>query len=223
LQKRLGDSTTPELSDAKAVVTGYSGQPLRALGEAITLLKREYGTYKQIAKEVGPCAVTIGRYHRLSRLPDGLRWKIEQRELALSLAHQVCKLKDENDQWVLAFAILDAPEDGRLTERECRQAVEEVQNTGRPMREVLAERLGLDFKKSVVVVLSFDYWFRFKLCRAAWNRGQSGADLAREIVAEWLAGRQFSSTADLQHISQQLADIAKHVEELAERIEELAE
>ena len=205
-----------EISDAKAVVQNYRQQSLAALGEAISVLKKKYDTYEKIAKQVSPSAKTIGLYYRLSQLPDGIRWKIQEGEIGLSLAEQVCRLKDENDQWVLAYAIVDAAQDRSIMEQEWKGAVDEVLRTGRSMKEVLEERLGAASDKTVVTPVSFDYSFRFKLCRAAWNRQKNWADLVYDIINEWLDGREFSSTADLKGISRELIDAASRIEELAE-------
>jgi len=206
-----------EISDAQAVLEDYRHQPLAALGESITVLKKKYDTYEKIAKLVSPSAHTIGLYYRLSQLPDGIRWKIEQRELAVSLAEQICRLEDTNDQWLLAFAIVDAQEKNEaLTEQDCKEVVDDVRQSGKSLEEALSQRFGFNFDESVPLILSFDYWFRFKLCRSAWNREKNWADLVYDIINEWLDGREFSSTADLQGISQELITIGKRVKELGE-------
>lgn len=204
------------IEEANRVVAGYSEQPLEVLGEAIALLKRRYGAYERIAQQVGVGAATIAQYHHISELPDGIRWKVEEGQLRLGLARQVCRLEDENDQWMLAYAIVDAAEDGAVPQEEWKRAVDEVLKSGRSMEEVLQERLGAASEKTVQMVVSFDYWFRFQLCRAAWNRRQSWYDLAYEILTQWLKGREFASTADLGRISQQLTDIANRLEEIRE-------
>lgn len=206
-----------EIADAQAVLEDYRHQPLAAIGEAISVLKEKYGTYKEIAKQVSPSAHTIGLYYRLSQLPDGIRWKIEQRELAVSLAQQICRLEDTNDQWLLAFAIVDAQEKNEgLTEQDCTELVDDIRQSGKSLEEALSQRFGFNFDESVPLILSFDYWFRFKLCRSAWNRQQNWADLVYDIINEWLEGREFASTADLHKISQELIAIGKRVEELGE-------
>lgn len=215
LQKQSEDKPAVEIDNAKAMVADYRHQRLDALGEAITVLKQEYRTYNDIAEQVGVSRLTIGLYHRLSKLPHGIRWKVEEGEVPLGLARQVCRLKDEEDQWMLAYAIVDDA-DRTVPEEEWKGAVDEVLRTAASMEEVLEKRLGAASEKSVVTTLSFDYWIRFKLCRAAWNRRQSWYDLAREIVTQWLEGREFASTADLEEMSRHLVEIANRLEQIRE-------
>ncbi len=204
-----------EITEAKAVVADYKQQQLGVLGEAITVLKKEYATYEGIAQQVAPSAATITKYHALSKLPQGIRWKVEQGQLPPTHAEQICRLKDENDQWVLAFCIVDAGKQGPSA-RECKDVVEDVRETERPIAEVLTERFAFEFDKTVALVVPVDYWFRFKICRTAWNRQEEWKNLVYKILSEWLAGREFSSTADLKAISRQLSDVASQIEELAE-------
>ncbi len=200
---------------AKGILENYNAHHLDRVGEAIEVLKEKYGTYEAIAAEVGPNQHTISKYYRLSKLPEGIRWKVEEGELSGEAAVQICRLKDENDQWVLAFAIVDAGKEA-LTARECKEVVEDVRETGRPVEEVLTQRFGFDFDSTVLFPLLVDYWFRFKVCRAAWNRQKEWKSLVNEILKQWLNGREFSSTADLKGISRELIDAASRLEELAE-------
>ncbi len=200
---------------ARDILENYKHQPLDKVGEAITVVKQEYGTYEGIAQEVSPSASTIAKYDALSKLPPGIRWKVEQGQLPGTYAEQICRLNDENDQWVLAFFIVDAGKQAPSV-RECKQVVDDARETERSVKEVLTERFGVEFDKTVTLVLPVDYWFRFKICRTGWNRHKNWADLAYEILGEWLNGREFSSTADLKAISRQLSDVASRIEELAE-------
>ena len=200
---------------ARETLENHKDEPLDKLGEAIEVLKEEYGTHEGIAAQVGPSQATISKYYRLSKLPEGIRWKVEEGELSGEAAVKICRLKEENDQWVLAFAIVDAANDV-LTTRECKEVVEDVRETGRPVEEVLTYRFGFDFDKTVSLLLPIRYWFRFKICRAAWNRQQEWKNLAYEILRQWLDGREFLSTADLHEISQELIDAANRLEDLAE-------
>ena len=200
---------------ARAIVQNYKREPLTLVGEAIELLKGEDRTYDDVAREVGVSHSTISKYHRLSQLPDGIRWKVEQGELPVLHALQICRLKDENDQWLLAFAIVDAGKEA-LTAKESQRAVDDVRRSGEPMADVLTRLFGFEFDRTVSLLLPVDYWLRFRISRAAWNRQDEWKNLAYDILSQWLDGRAFSSTADLHEISVQLIKAATRLEELRE-------
>ncbi len=118
-------------------------------------------------------------------------------------------------KWVLAFVVVDAGKDAP-TERECKQAVDDVRRSGESMEQVLSRRFGFEFDKTVALVLPVDYRLRFRICRAAWNRQQEWKDLAYDILTQWLKRRAFSSTAELHQISRELTNIASRLEEVRE-------
>lgn len=215
-----------DVEEATATLNDYADRPLEELGEAVDELLKHYDSYTGIGEIVRPVPATISKYHRLSQLPKGIRWKVDAGELTIGQAVEVARLEDENDQWVLAYAIVD-DEDASVPGDEWRRAVDEVLSTGRSMEDILRNSLGVASEKTVTMALAFDYWFRFKLCRAAWNRRENWHDLAYSILNDWLASREFESPADLREITEELSEIARstsrQLTELTERLEDLRE
>ena len=205
-----------DIEQASRALQNYKRERLCDIGRAIDALHEEHATYGRIAEEVGVGAVTIGKYHRLSRLPRGIQWKIEQGQLSRGHAQQICRLEDENDQWMLALAIVEATKQATITRRQCQDAVEDVLGAGKPMEQVLCERFGIELGDVVSLLLPVPYWFRLRACRAAWNREKEWKDLAFQVLEEWLDGREFVHSRELRDVARELVSLGQRLAELAE-------
>lgn len=205
-----------DIEQASRALQNYKRERLCDIGRAIDALHEEHATYGRIAEEVGVGAVTIGKYHRLSRLPRGIQWKIEQGQLSRGHAQQICRLEDENDQWMLALAIVEATKQAAITRRQCQDAVEDVLGAGKPMEQVLCERFGIELGDVVSLLLPVPYWFRLRACRAAWNREKEWKDLAFQVLEEWLDGREFVHSRELRDVARELVSLGQRLAELAE-------
>lgn len=202
-------------SSAIYILQDYRNHSIKEIGEVISFLKNQYKTYNKIAKLVDLNADTISNYHKISKLPEGIIWKIEERIIPLNYATLICSLKDADDQWLLAFAIIEAKEKNvHLTYEDCKFVVNEILSDNITIEEALSRHFNVDFDEGVPMVISFDFIFRHKLSRSAWNRRENWSDLVYNIVNEWLDGRGFSSMSDLNEIYEELIKIAEHIKEI---------
>lgn len=205
------------IDEARSIIVDYQNQDIDALGDAIATLKMQCGSYENIATQVGVPSGILAKYHRLSTLPLGIQWKIKMGELLVGIAKQIVRLKNENDQWLLAFVVVDSRGGNRpFSINDCQSIVNEVLRNNRTLEVVLEQNYGVNLTEKTPLILSFDYMFRYRITRASWNKKENWADLVYHIVNDWLSGREFMKTSDLRGIARELKNISEHIESVIE-------
>lgn len=184
-----------DAEQAKGILNRYQKQRFALLGEAIDCLLATYGNYKTIADHAEPSSHTISKYHRISRLPRGILWQLEEGSISLGIAEQLSRLSCEDDKWRLAFFVVDI-DDGSFSVQDCREVVTRIEETGRSAEQVLTELTGETFERTYPLALPVDFKFRFALARASWSHETEWPDLCYRVISEWLEKQDAIQDAD---------------------------
>lgn len=167
---------------AKDILTTQGHKPSK-IGEAVDVLLETFKTYQSIKKEFGRSEDFWSIRHRIYQLPEGIKWKVDEGQIAIGQAEQLIRLDNEEDQWLLAIAIIESV---NLTATESRNVVNLVLNENTPIREALGVSAGIHFDKTypLVLPLPFDTWF--SICKRAWTEGKNWADHTYELILQGL-------------------------------------
>ena len=168
------------------------------IGEAVDVLYRELGTYQMIAQQVGRSDKFWGVRHRIFQLPAGIRWKIDEGHIGIEQGSQISRLKNEEDQWLLAVTIIEAKD---LTAEECKNVVDLVLKEGKSIREALGVLAGIRFDKIQPLLLPLGFDIRLEICKVAWSRSQEWADLCYQLIHQGI-------DVDIKEIARQLKKLA---------------
>lgn len=187
-----------DTNTAREVLTAKDANPPSEIAEAVDVLYQELGTYQAIAREIGRSEKFWGVRHRIFRLPAGIRWKIDEGQIGIKQGYQISRLKDEEDQWLLAVAIIEAKD---LTAEECKNVVNLVLNERKSIRDALGVLAGIRFDKIQPIVFPLGFDIRLEICKVAWARSQEWADLCYQLI--------------LQGIDVDIKEVARQLEKLA--------
>lgn len=187
------DATT-----AREHLSAPEGKTPCEIGEAVDVLYPEYGSYVTIAQQFGKSATFWSTRHRLFQLPEGIRWKIDDRQIGIEQGYQLSRLTSDEDQWVLALAIIEAED---LTAKECQNVVSLVLNQEKSIREALSLSAGIRFDKIQPLLLPLGFDIRLSICKVAWKQCQNWEDLGYRLI--------------LQGIDVDIREVASQLEELA--------
>lgn len=168
------------------------------IGEAVDVLYGEYGSYEALALQFGKSKKFCGTRHRLFQLPEGIRWKIDERQIGIEQGYQISRLTSDEDQWVLALAIIEAED---LTAKECQNVVNLVLNQEKSIRDALSVSAGIRFDKIQPLLLPLGFDIRLSICKIAWKQCQNWEDLGYRLI--------------LQGIDVDIREVASQLEELA--------
>lgn len=191
-----------DINTAKEFLTAENSRKPSEIAEAVDVLYQELGTYQAIAQQVGRSKNFYNERHRIFRLPVGIQWKIDEGKISLKQGSQISRLKDEEDQWLLAVAIIEAKD---LTAEECKNAVDFVLNEKKPIREVLGVLAGIRFDNIQPLLLPLGFDIRLEICKIAWSRSQEWADLCYQFIRQGIdvdikeAARQLEKLASALH------------------------
>ncbi len=174
-----------DIEQARQIVDDYSNHNIPKLRRAIDCLLGCCDNYRAIARQVEPSASTIRKYHRIGQLPKGVLWQLQKGNLPLGMAHQISRLDSIDDQWFLAFYVVDL-RDESFTVADCRDVVNRVKDSQLAVRQVLAELTGETFDATQPLVLPVSFDFRLRLARAGWQRQLPWEDLCYAVVRGWL-------------------------------------
>ena len=118
--------------------------------------------------------------HRIFQLPKGIQWKIDHGQIESEQGYQISRLENEDDQWLLAFAVVEE----NLKLSECENVVNIVLKQGRPIKDALGDIAGVksDTIKTLMLPIRFD--LRFAMCRLAWNQQKNWEDLCYELIRQ---------------------------------------
>lgn len=189
-----------DINTARELLTAKDVSKPSEIGEAVNVLYRELGTYQAIAQQVGKSDKFLGVRHRIFRLPAGIRWKIDEGQIGIEQGYQISRLKDEEDQWLLAVTIIEAKD---LTAEECKNVVDLVLNEDKSIsiRESLGTLAGIRFDKIEPLVFPLGFDIRLEICKVAWSRSQEWADLCYQLILQGI-------DVDIKEVACQLEKLA---------------
>lgn len=186
------DATT-----AREHLSDPAGKTPCEIGEAVDILYGEYGSYEALALQFGESKKFCRTRHRLFQLPEGIRWKIDDRQIGVEQGYQISRLTSEEDQWVLALAIIEVED---LTAKECQNVVNLVLNQEKSVRDALSVSAGIRFD-TIPLLLPLGFDIRLSICKIAWKQCQNWENLCYRLI--------------LQGIDVDIREVARQLEELA--------
>ena len=187
------DATT-----AREHLSAPEGKTPCEIGEAVDVLYPEYGSYVTIAQQFGKSDRFWNTRHRLFQLPEGIRWKVEDGQIGVKQGYQISRLTNDDDQWVLALAIIEVED---LTAKECQNVVNLVLNQEKSIRDALSVSAGIRFDKIQPLLLPLGFDIRLSICKVAWKQCENWENLCYRLI--------------LQGIDVDIREVARQLEELA--------
>ena len=184
-------------ASAREHLSDLEGKTPCEIGEAVDVLYPEYGSYVTIAQQFGKSDKFWNTRHRLFQLPEGIRWKIDGGQIGIDQGYQISRLTNDEDQWVLALAIIEEED---LTAKECQNVVNLVLNQEKSIRDALSVSAGIRFDK-IPLLLPLGFDIRLSICKVAWKQCQSWENLCYHLI--------------LQGIDVDIREVARQLEELA--------
>ena len=186
------------LKTAKEIIATYPQRKPSEIAEAVDVLYQEFGTYQAITREIGKSDKFWIMRHRISQLPEGIRWKIDEGHITIGQGYQIARLKREADQWLLAIAIIEAR---CLTAKECGKVVNLVLNEDKSIKDSLSILGDIHFDEiqPLSLPLGSDVWI--EICKIVWERCQKWEDLCYQFVRQGV-------NVDFQEIASQLEKLA---------------
>lgn len=213
--------------DAIDCLNSYKDAKLSEVGAAVDVLYRIYGTYEKVAQqlELNIPDYVLGRMHRISRLPRGIVWKVDEGQLGVTQAALITRLRDEESQWLLAITSIEK----KLRASECENVVNLVLKEGWVIRDALSTVTGVHFDEisppTLLLPISVDFWFA--LIRASWGQSKDWQDLCYQLIREGVDVDNKEIAAQLESLAKdtatQLARIAATLREAGEQYAETKE
>lgn len=183
---------------ARKIIAAHTENKPSEIAEAVDVLYQEFGTYQAITQEIGRSDKFWIMRHRIFKLPSGIRWKIDEGQISIGQGYQIARLKSEEDQWLLAIAIIEARS---LTAKECQKVVTLVLSEDKSMVDslrILAD-IRFDEIQPLSLPLGSDVWI--SICKIAWERDQKWEDLCYQFVRQGV-------DIDFQKVATQLEKLA---------------
>lgn len=180
------------IDTAKKSLRNIAKKRPSVVGKAIDVLYQEYGSYVTIAQQTLISRRVLSKRHRIFHLPKGIQWKVDEGRIKVEQAYYISRLKDENDQWLLAFVIVEE----KLSAKECEDVVNVTLKQNRPLKEVLSTLTGVRFDKTYPLLLPIGFDLRFAISRTAWYKKQNWGDLCYRFIRQGLKRHSRSSTRD---------------------------
>ena len=196
--------------DAIDFLTAIEDKKPSEIGEAIDALHQIHGAYKKIAQQLPMMSDSVlGQRHRISQLPKGILWKVDEGQIGITHAAQITRLKDENAQWLLAITIVEK----NLHANECEKVVNLILKEGWTIQDALGTVTGIRFEEIspplLMLPISVDFWFA--LIRASWGKRKDWQDLCYQLIREGV-------DVDTKEVADQLEALAKDVSAQLENI-----
>lgn len=186
------------LKTAKKIIAAHAQKKPSEIAEAVDVLYQEFGTYQAITREIGKSDKYWIMRHRISQLPSGIRWKIDEGNIGIGQGYQIARLKREADQWLLAIV---AVETKCLTAKECGKIVNFVINEEKSIIDSLRILADVHFDEIQPLSLPLGSNIWVEICRIAWTRHQKWEDLCYQLVRQGV-------DVDFQEIASQLEKLA---------------
>ena len=187
-----------DLKIAKQIIVKHLQRKPSEIAEAVDVLYQEFGTYQAITQEVGKSDKFWIMRHRISQLPSGIRWKIDEGNIGIGQGYQIARLKREEDQWLLAIAIIETR---CLSAKECGKVVNLVLSEDKSIVDSLRILADVHFDKIQPLSLHLGYDIWIEICKIAWTRHQKWEDLCYQLVRQGV-------DVDFQEIASQLEKLA---------------
>lgn len=183
---------------ARKIIAAHTENKPSEIAEAVDVLYQEFGTYQAITREIGKSDKFWIMRHRISQLPSGILWKIDEGHIGIGQGYQIARLKREEDQWLLAIVIIEAR---CLTTKECRKVVNLVLNEEKSIIDSLSILADIHFDEiqPLSLPVGSDIWI--EICKIAWTRRQKWEDLCYQLVRQGV-------DVDFQELASQLEKLA---------------
>lgn len=196
------------LKTAKETVAAHTQSKPSEIAKAVDVLYQEFGTYQAITQEIGKSDKFWIMRHRISQLPIGIRWKLDEGQISVGQGYQISRLKREDDQWLLAIAIIEAK---CLTAKECEKVVNLVLNENTSIKDSLNISADIHFDKikPLSLPIGSDIWI--EICKIAWKRFQKWEDLCYQLVRQGV-------DIDYQEVASQLEKLASDLRRAGENL-----
>ncbi|MCX6646042.1 MAG: hypothetical protein NTY09_06765 [bacterium] len=182
---------------AKEILQQPSSRKPSELGEAVDVLYKQYGNYDAIAREVELSAGQLNNLRRVFLLPSGIRWQVDKGKIRVGQAYHISRLKEENDQWLLAFCIIES----KISVKDTNAAVNSVLRHGLQLQNVLQEKVKIRFDEVKALLLPLAFEDVFKITRMAWSKKSEWADFSLKAIEE-------ATRVDHEYIANELAKLA---------------
>ena len=183
---------------AKEIIETYAARKPSEIGNAVDVLYPRFGTYKAISETFGRSDKYWSIRHRLFQLPKGIQWKIDEGQISTEQGIEIAKLKNGEDQWLLAFAVTETK---NLTGKECGNIVNLVLKEGKSIQEALSISAGIRFDNVQPLLLPLGFDIRLAICKRAWERCQEWEDFIYKSILQ-------SIDVDIKEIVLQLEKLA---------------
>ena len=187
-----------DIETARKIVDAHDQKKPSEVAKAVDVLYQALGTYQSITREMGKSDKFWIVRHRISQLPVGILWKVDEGYIGIEQAYQITRLKQEEDKWILAIAIVEVK---GLTAKECGKVVNVVLNGGKSIMDSLSILVGIHFDEiqPLSLPLGSDIWT--EICKIAWTQRQRWEDLCYQLVRQGV-------DVNIQEVASQLEGIA---------------
>lgn len=173
-----------DADNAIEYLTALDGKKPSEIGAAVDILHRKYGSYTEIIKKLPLDVPDLPHFlrsrHRIFQLPKGIQWKIDQEQIEIGQGYQISRLGNEDDQWLLAFAVIEE----NLKASECKNVVNMVLKWDRSIKNALGTVTGVQSDKVQALLLPIGFDLRLAMCRLAWNQHKNWEDLCYELIRQ---------------------------------------
>lgn len=186
------------IDEAKTCLDDSTQKPSKH-GEATDILYQKYRSYKRIASEVKQGADFLSKVHAVFKLPKGIQWQINEKKISTSQARQIYNLKNEEDKWLFALAIVE----NNLKDNECESIIKHIKG-GTSINEALRIISGISFSETKPLILMIQSEFWMPITKRAWEQKREWADIGHQLVCEGLE-------VNIQDIATQLKAITAKI------------
>lgn len=187
-----------DIETARKIVSAHDQKKTSEVAKAVDVLYQALGTYQSITREMGKSDKFWIVRHRISQLPVGILWKVDEGHIGIEQAYQITRLKQEEDKWVLAIAIVEVK---GLTAKECGKVVNAVLNAGKSIVDSLSILVDIHFDEiqPLSLPLGSDIWT--EICKIAWTQRRRWEDLCYQLVRQGV-------DVNIQEVASQLEGLA---------------
>lgn len=168
------------IETAKKYLRNIAKERPSVIGKAIDILYQKYGNYKAISQQTRVSQPVLVKRHHIFHLSKGIQWKVDEGHIKVTEAYHISRLKNENDQWLLAFVVVEE----KLSAKECEDVVNVTLKQNRPLKEVLSTLTGVRFDKTYSLLLPMGFDVRLAISRAAWSKRQNWGDLCYRFIRQ---------------------------------------
>jgi len=156
---------------------------LVSIAESFAFLQKLYGSQKEVAKRVGLSSEMVREFLSINKLPEEVRKLIANRTIdSIDVVKQLASIREPEQQISLAKQL------GSLNSEEIRDVRRMVKVGGSSTEDAIKEIMSTREEPLNVFVLDLNEDIYQLLATAARKRKMQPADLAKEILVDWLRG-----------------------------------